>query len=159
MAEDVEIGAQHGREDNAGKNEIPAIVRPGALDRPRPVRFGHYLGGKLSDPTVVSWFNNATPFWTAALLCLLNIILLLVRFAETLKTKINTKITPFTGFVNIGRAWNMINLRRVFIVVFFLATGFTFFTQFFQLFLLKRLTNTKPTGPNICHSLKSYTPV
>lgn len=99
---------------------------------------GPYLGGKLSDPTVVSWFNNATPFWTAALLCLLNIALLLVRFAETLKTKIETKITPFTGFVNIGRAWNMVNLRRVFIVVFLLTTGFTFFTQFFQLFLLKR---------------------
>ncbi len=101
---------------------------------------GPFLGGKLSDPTVLSWFNNATPFWAAALLCLLNIGLLIFRFKETLKTTIHTKITALTGFKNIIHAWQMPNLRRVFLTIFFLTAGFTFFTQFFQVFLIERFS-------------------
>jgi MFS family permease len=29
---------------------------------------GPFLGGTLADPSVVSWFNAATPFWFAAIL-------------------------------------------------------------------------------------------
>ncbi len=99
---------------------------------------GPFLGGKLSDPTVLSWFNNATPFWAAALLCLFNIGLLLFRFQETLKTTIHTKITALTGFKNVAKAWKLASLRRVFLTIFLLTFGFTFFTQFFQVFLIER---------------------
>src|SRR3989344_2597367 len=46
---------------------------------------GPYLGGKLSDPTVVSWFSPATPFWFAAILALLNVGSLLLILPETNK--------------------------------------------------------------------------
>lgn len=44
---------------------------------------GPALGGVLSDPTVVSWFGQSTPFYITALLAILNISALLVFFHET----------------------------------------------------------------------------
>src|SRR6185369_2029743 len=35
---------------------------------------GPYIGGKLSDPSVVSWFSASTPFWFAAALSFFNFI-------------------------------------------------------------------------------------
>ena len=35
---------------------------------------GPFIGGKLADPTIVSWFTNATPFWFAAILSTVNIL-------------------------------------------------------------------------------------
>ena len=99
---------------------------------------GPFIGGVLSNPEILSWFNNATPFWAAAALCVFNILLLVFRFKETLHTTIHTKITALTGFVNVVRAWKMINVRRVFLTIFLLTFGFTFFTQFFQVFLIER---------------------
>ncbi|MEI6221869.1 MAG: MFS transporter [bacterium] len=99
---------------------------------------GPYVGGKLSDPTIVSWFNFATPFWVAAILTFLNIIAVVIRFRETLKTKSNAKISPLTGFKNLYRAFQMPNLRVMFLVVFLLTFGFNFFTQFFQVFLIEK---------------------
>lgn len=44
---------------------------------------GPLMGGLLSDPHIVSWFNLTTPFYIAAGLAFVNIILLLVFFQET----------------------------------------------------------------------------
>lgn len=99
---------------------------------------GPFIGGVLSNPEILGWFNNATPFWAAAALCVFNILLIIFRFKETLHTTIRTKITALTGFVNVARAWKMVNLHRVFLTIFLLTFGFTFFTQFFQVFLIER---------------------
>lgn len=110
---------------------------------------GPFLGGILSDPSIWKWFNNATPFWAAALLCIFNITLLVFRFQETLKTTIHTKITPLTGFKNVATAWHMPNLRRVFLTIFLLTFGFTFFTQFFQVFLIERFNYSNSQVGNL----------
>lgn len=99
---------------------------------------GPYIGGKLADPTVVSWFTHSTPFWFAAALTFVNIILVTIRFPETLKTRTNTRISALTGFRNIAKAFKMQNLRTMFIVIFFLTIGFNFFTQFFQVYLIEK---------------------
>ncbi len=110
---------------------------------------GPFIGGVLSEPTYVTWFTNATPFFAAAGLCSINILLLIFRFKETLRTRINTKITAFTGFVNIAKAMAMPNLRRVFLTIFLLTAGFTFFTQFFQVFLIERFAYSNAQIGNI----------
>ena len=99
---------------------------------------GPYIGGRLSDPTALSWFTFSTPFWLAAGLCALNALLVFLWLPETLKTSINTKISLLTGVRNILRAWHMPNLRTMFIVSFVLAFGFNFFTQFFQVFMIEK---------------------
>ena len=50
---------------------------------------GPFIGGKLVDPNVVSWFTNATPFIFSAILTLVNIISLQLFFKETLLKKKN----------------------------------------------------------------------
>lgn len=98
---------------------------------------GPFIGGKLSDPTLLPWFNFSTPFFFTAFITLVNIILLAIRFQETLHTTSNKKLNIFTGFQNIGKAWKMKELRAMFIIMFLIIFGFNFFTQFFQVYLVQ----------------------
>ena len=98
---------------------------------------GPYIGGKLADPTIVSWFTYATPFWLSVILTCINIFLVLMYFPETLVNATKaTKISAFTGFRNIKKAFTYRDLRTMFLVGFLLTVGFNFFTQFFQVFLI-----------------------
>jgi DHA1 family tetracycline resistance protein-like MFS transporter len=105
--------------------------------------FGPFIGGVLADKTIVSWFSSSTPFWFAAILCSLNILLVVFNFSETLKARINTDISIFTGFKNIKKALDMPNLRTMFLVIFLLTFGFNFFTQFFQVYLIEKFHYTQ----------------
>lgn len=103
---------------------------------------GPALGGELANPNTVSWFNFTTPFLAAAGLSLLNIILVIVTFRETLMTPINrpgvdSPVTLLTGVRNLGEAFGDTRLRILFLGVFFYALGFNFYTQFFQVILIK----------------------
>ncbi|MBP9732456.1 MAG: MFS transporter [Candidatus Magasanikbacteria bacterium] len=105
---------------------------------------GPFLGGVLSDPTIVNWFNFATPFWFAAILSLLNLVAVSRWFKETLiERNKNIHISPFTGIKNTIRAFQMKHMRVVFIVLFLQIFGFAFFTQFFQVYLIEKFGATQ----------------
>lgn len=97
---------------------------------------GPYIGGKLADPRVVSWFTPSTPFLFAALLTALNMLSVIVRFPETLKEKRMVPISLSTGFRNIVKGIRMPNVRALLAVTFFFTLGFNFFTQFFSVYLV-----------------------
>jgi len=99
---------------------------------------GPFMGGKLADPSLVSWFNAATPFWFAAGLTALNLLFVFVSFPETLKERNNSPISLFTGIRNINTAFRLKHLRTIFIVVFLFTLGWNFFTQFFSVFLIHK---------------------
>ncbi len=108
---------------------------------------GPYIGGTFSDETFVKNLNElthvnfspfATPFWFAALLSFANIIFVQLKFKETLLHKKNSPINALTGFINIGKAIKMENLRTLFIISFLYTLGFNFFTQFFNVFLINK---------------------
>lgn len=101
---------------------------------------GPYLGGKLSDPSIISWFNFETPFWFAAGLCAINIIFLIFLFKETLQVKTDKNINALKGFQNLSRAIKQPNLRTIFTVVFLLIFGFSIFTQFLQVYLIQKFS-------------------
>jgi DHA1 family tetracycline resistance protein-like MFS transporter len=98
---------------------------------------GPFLGGKLADHNLVSWFNYATPFWFASCLSILNLGLIYGRFRETIGMRINRSLTLATGFRNIQTAFTHASLRKVFMVSFLFIFGFTFFTQFIQVYLIE----------------------
>ena len=104
---------------------------------------GPYIGGKLSDFTIVSWFTYATPFYLAIMLATTNVILVVLNFPETLVIKTKVNVTLFTGFSNIKKAFTFKDLRVMFLVVFLLTVGFNFFTQFFQVFLYGKFKFTQ----------------
>ncbi len=97
---------------------------------------GPFIGGKLADPSIVSWFTFATPYWFTAILSAVNIFLISILFKETLPKARQTEISFFTGFRNIHTAFSDSNLRTIFLVVFFFTFGFNCFTQFFQVFMI-----------------------
>lgn len=98
---------------------------------------GPALGGILGDDSVVSWFGHDTPFWFTAALTLFNIILVQIIYKETLKNKRHTKISAWSGIRNITKSFQTPNLRSIFSVVLLLSLGFTFFTQFFSVYLIE----------------------
>ena len=98
---------------------------------------GPYIGGKLADPSIISWFSYATPFWLSVILTSINILLVLLYFPETLvNISVASKVSILTGFKNIKKAFTYKDLRTMFLVGFLLTVGFNFFTQFFQVFLI-----------------------
>lgn len=101
---------------------------------------GPYIGGKLADPNLVSWFNAGTPLLFAALLTFINILLVFFRLPETMQNPRHSQISFATGLRNVAKAFVMPETRTIFIVVFLIALGFTFFTQFFQVFLFHKFS-------------------
>jgi DHA1 family tetracycline resistance protein-like MFS transporter len=105
---------------------------------------GPYLGGKLSDPAVVSWFDAATPFWFAALLSFVNMLLVAIRLPETNRTpKAEHRINWRKSAQNINHAWALAPLRPLYGANFLFQSGFSFFTTFFGVFLINHFGFTQ----------------
>lgn len=102
--------------------------------------FGPFLGGKLSDPSVVSWFDATTPFWFAAILALLNALAVFFFFNETLKTKAVGSMHLAQSVINIWKAFAGKSLRKIFTVSFLFQAGFSFFTSFLGAYLIYRFS-------------------
>jgi DHA1 family tetracycline resistance protein-like MFS transporter len=100
---------------------------------------GPFLGGKLSDPNIVPWFNAVTPFLFAACLVGVNIVSVVLFFPETLKElKHHIKINWSKSINNIFHAYSMEKLRIVFLTNFLFWSGFSFFITFFSIFLIRK---------------------
>ena len=104
---------------------------------------GPTLGGILADNTVVSWFSPETPFYFTAIITLLNILLVVVRFKETLDEPSTEPFSLFQGFKNIAISFTSPNLRGIFTIVLALSLGFTFFTQFYAVLLIQEFNFTE----------------
>lgn len=102
--------------------------------------FGPTLGGLLADNTLVHWFNAATPFWFTAGLTFLNILLVQYRFRETSTTRRITPLNPLQGFRNVASSFREPRLRVIFSVVLLFSLGFSFFTQFFSVYLIEKFS-------------------
>ncbi|WKZ28629.1 MAG: MFS transporter [Patescibacteria group bacterium] len=105
---------------------------------------GPFIGGKLADPSVVSWFNATTPFWFAAILAAFNFASVMLFFPETRKFDPVAKTFNWLRSVgDIGRAWRWKELRSLFIVGFLFFSGFSFFVSFFNVYLTNRFGFTE----------------
>jgi DHA1 family tetracycline resistance protein-like MFS transporter len=98
---------------------------------------GPVLGGLLSDATRVPWFSYATPFAFSALLAAVNLVLVYFNFPETLANPNRTAVvSPWTGLRNLAKGFGNDTLRPIFLVGFLFTFGFSFFVQFFQVYLI-----------------------
>jgi DHA1 family tetracycline resistance protein-like MFS transporter len=109
---------------------------------------GPYLGARLAAGGVSffglfntpSWFSTATPFWFTAILSTINVLLLLAFLPETHKhINAKLKLTWNKSLQNIKSAATSPGLRVVFGSSFLYWGGFTFFTTFFQIYLIQKL--------------------
>lgn len=99
---------------------------------------GPFIGGVTSNPEVIHWFDFSTPFWLASLLILINLILVRLWFPETLIYRGEAKLHLLSGLRNFIDAFRFPGFRSIFLVIFLVFLGFTFFTQFFDVFLIEK---------------------
>lgn len=100
---------------------------------------GPYLGGKLSDPSVLPWFNITTPFLFAPILCLFNIVFILMFLPETLQhKKKEISLTWTSSLKNISNAFAQKGKRELYITVLLFQSGIAFFTTFISVYLIER---------------------
>ncbi|MDB5265136.1 MAG: tetracycline resistance efflux pump [Parcubacteria group bacterium] len=104
---------------------------------------GPFLGGKLSDPSILPWFNATTPFWFAAAISFLNALAVFFLFNETLKQKATEAMHFAQSFINIWKAFAEPRLRKIFSVSFFFQAGFAFFTTFFGAYMVYKFSFTQ----------------
>lgn len=108
---------------------------------------GPALGAYLADPSVVSWFNDSTPFFTAMVLSILSGLLIYLTVPETYKRAEHlTEPIPlnvFQGFNNLKKAFSTPEISTVLTVLFLVFLGFTFFTQFSAVYLMDRFDVTQ----------------
>ena len=103
-----------------------------------------YVGGKLSDPSIVHWFNATTPFLFAGILAALNVVFVLTLFPETLTNLSHHVQIKWTKSIqNIIHAYTYRELKAYFVTIFLFWSGFSFFTTFFGVFLIKRFGFTQ----------------
>lgn len=105
---------------------------------------GPYLGGKLSDHTLLEWFSAATPFWFAAFLSFMNVVSVILFFPET-RTRVEKvmRIRWGRSFHNIARAFTTRGMRGLFMTSLLYNSGFSFLTSFFSVYLIRRFGFTQ----------------
>ncbi len=99
---------------------------------------GPLIGGKLADPSVVSWFSAAVPFWFAAILASLNFVSVLLFFPETRKLGAVAEAFRWLKSIgDIGNAFRWKELRGLFTASFLFYSGFGFIS-FFSVYMVNR---------------------
>ncbi len=105
---------------------------------------GPFIGGVLSDPSVVSWFNSAIPFIFTAILSFINVVLVIFRFSETNNHKdASLKLNIFDSIKRIKRAFSDKKLSPLFLTNFLYNTGIAFNMGFFGAFLIQKFDFTQ----------------
>jgi DHA1 family tetracycline resistance protein-like MFS transporter len=110
---------------------------------------GPYIGGKLADSSILSWFTFATPYWFAAGLSFCNLLLIQFNFKESIHQKTATPVSMFSGIKNIKEAILTPGVNVLFLVVFLITFGFTSFTQFFQVFTMAKFNFTASNSADL----------
>lgn len=105
---------------------------------------GPFLGGKLSDPAVLPFFNPTIPFYFAAFLSLINAFSVRFNFTETNKfLNKHAQVLWGKAIVNIFKAFQIRNLRLLFLTNYIFFSGFTFFVTFFSVYLIRKFHFTQ----------------
>lgn len=91
---------------------------------------GAFVGGKLSDPTLSSWFQPAFPMWMAAGLTFLNALFLWFGFTETIVVDQNLKFDFLESFHNIKKALQTEKIKIIYSMYFLFVFSWTVIFQF-----------------------------
>ena len=105
---------------------------------------GPFLGGKLSDPNLLSFLNPTVPFYFAAFLAFINSLSVKFNFKETNKFLDKSPNLEWgRAITNIFKAFKLQNLRFLFLTNFIFFSGFTFFVTFISVYLIKKFHFTQ----------------
>ena len=96
---------------------------------------GPFVGGILSDHTLISWFNPTIPFLFAACMSGVNMLVVLKFLPETVPVKIMKRIDITRPFNNVIKAFSIPHISSIMTSIFLFNSGFAFFTTFWGVVL------------------------
>lgn len=99
---------------------------------------GPFLGGKLANPDVASWFGYATPFMAAGLMCLMNFLMVSWKFPETRQFSKKSSFNLKDDLFSVHKVFLWKNLRWLFLAGFVFTYGWSFFSEFIPVLLNQR---------------------
>ncbi|MEI8054662.1 MAG: MFS transporter [bacterium] len=119
------------------KNKAPLL---GTVSAANNLGFivGPIIGGLLIDNTLVDWFSFTTPFYFAAILALLNALLLLLTYEETLKVQLPKKLHLTQSFKVFIRALTHKNIRTLAFIYVCFQVGWALYLQTNMLSLIQK---------------------
>ncbi len=103
---------------------------------------GPLIGGKLTDKDVVSWFNNAIPFWTAAILAAFAFFLIAFLFKETKQRDLTISVNFRDLLRSYFKSFNLKHLKPIYTINFSLYLAIFFFFLFFPVLIIDRFNFT-----------------
>ena len=106
------------------------------------VVLGPLIGGFMSDTAWVSWFNFATPFQVAALISLLNAVLLILTFKETHVVTKTVKIKLLKSISLLQDAFKQPAIRQLSVAFFLLQLSWSLYFQSLAYFLVANFQAT-----------------
>lgn len=107
---------------------------------------GAFVGGKLSDPSLNSFFFPELPLWLAAILSAFNFLFVLFGFSETTQVNPLKKFSFFSCFQNIKTALLAKKIHNIYAIYFLFIFSWTILLQFIPVIMIKQYGFT---GSNI----------
>ena len=103
---------------------------------------GAFLGGKLSDSSLSSYFRFDTPFWFAAILCFVNLLFILFAFYETYFIHKNIKFDFLESIHNIQKALKTKRIKSIYLIYFLFVFSWTILFQFTPILVIRKFAFT-----------------
>lgn len=100
---------------------------------------GPLMGGQLVDPNILPFFSYSTPFWIAAVMTVIGMLVIFFNSTETLQRK-QTQGSPWNFFSTIVKGFKQPKLPQLYLANFFLALGYFSFFRFLPVFLNMRFS-------------------
>jgi MFS transporter, DHA1 family, tetracycline resistance protein len=98
---------------------------------------GPFIGGYLSQRTIVNWFNYSTPFFVVAGALLIVLLMTLFSYRETLVTPKSLSISIFSGFTQIKKTIQEKKFRHVLLIWSLFVSAWWLFEAFLPSYLLQ----------------------
>lgn len=111
---------------------------------------GPFVGGKLSDPTVYPLFDSAFPMLIGAILALINVIFILIAFAETLETPSKKPFDLIKGIHNIQTALKTERIRPLYLIYFFFLFSWNIIFLFVPAFVVENFHLSNSEIGDVC---------
>jgi len=122
------------------KNEKMRIQNFGYFSAVAGISFiiGAFLGGKLSDTTVSTYFDPSFPLWLAAGLTLINFLSIIFGFKETFKIDKTVKFHFLEAFSHIKTALKTDKIKGIYGVYFLFLTAWAILFQFISVLTIAK---------------------
>lgn len=102
---------------------------------------GPFLGGKLADRDLSSYFNLAFPMWIGGVLAVVNLLIIWILFKETLLQEDLSPFDPMKAFHNVQLAFKTRQVRDLYIIYFFFLFAWNMLYQFMPAVMVEEFSS------------------